>query len=144
MILTSSQNLAPLTSLRILSLPSNRLNAITGLETLVNLSELHISHNQLTSLAGLENNTRLTILDVSNNQIAHLSHLATLNELEEFWASSNQLSSFQEVEKELAGKESLQTVYFEMNPIEKNDPTGYRRKVRLALPQIRQIDASEC
>jgi protein phosphatase 1 regulatory subunit 7 len=34
-------------------------------------------------------------------------------------------------------------VYFEGNPLQTNGPALYRNKVRLALPNIKQIDASE-
>ena len=47
------------------------------------------------------------------------------------------------VEKELKDKENLNTVYFEGNPLQLKNPTLYRNKVRLALPQIMQIDASK-
>ena len=66
-----------------------------------------------------------------------------MTHLEEFWASSNQLSSFQEVEQELRDKAELETVYFEGNPLQTQGPAVYRNKVRLALPQVQQIDASE-
>jgi protein phosphatase 1 regulatory subunit 7 len=53
------------------------------------------------------------------------------------------LSSFEEVERELRDKEKLETVYFEANPLQLTSPALYRNKVRLALPQIKQIDASK-
>jgi protein phosphatase 1 regulatory subunit 7 len=93
-------------------------------------------------LSGLENNLALRVLDVSNNQIAHLVNLKHLTNLEELWASSNQLHSFEEVEQELGDKKNLNTVYFEANPLQLKNPTLYRNKVRLALPQVKQIDAS--
>lgn len=83
------------------------------------------------------------MLDFSNNQVSKLEHLSTLTNLEELWASNNQLSSFEEVERELKEKKNLQTVYFEGNPLQKNGPAVYRNKVRLAIPHIMQIDASE-
>ena len=46
------------------------------------------------------------------------------------------------MEKELADKKELNTVYFEGNPLQTKSPALYRNKVRLALPQINQIDAS--
>ena len=82
------------------------------------------------------------MLDVSNNQIWHLTDLQHLSQLEELWASNNQLDSFAEVERELADKEALNTVYFEGNPLQTRNAVVYRNKVRLALPQISQIDAS--
>jgi Leucine-rich repeat (LRR) protein len=83
------------------------------------------------------------VLDISNNQISKLENLSHLKNLEELWASNNQLSSFEEVERELRDKEDLSTVYFEGNPLQTRAPVLYRNKVRLALPQIQQIDASK-
>jgi protein phosphatase 1 regulatory subunit 7 len=42
--------------LRLLSIQSNRITKIEGLENLVNLEEFYISHNGLEKLEGLENN----------------------------------------------------------------------------------------
>lgn len=136
------KNLDALQNLRIISIQSNRLTNITGLSNLPNLEELYLSHNAITDLTGLENNTALRVLDFSNNQVSHLEHLSSLKNLEELWASNNQLSSFDEIERELKNKEKLQTVYFEGNPLQMNGPAVYRNKVRLALPQIVQIDAT--
>ena len=107
------------------------------------LEELYISHNALQSLAGLAHNTRLRVLEVSHNKITSLAGLAPLTELEELWASYNLVSDFAEVERELGDKKDLTTVYFEGNPLQLRAPALYRNKVRLALPQVRQIDASK-
>ncbi|KAL2007842.1 hypothetical protein VTN00DRAFT_7824 [Thermoascus crustaceus] len=140
--ITEMKNLDALTNLRIISIQSNRLTSITGLSNLKNLEELYISHNALTSLSGLESNTNLRVLDFSNNQVSKLENLSHLKHLEELWASNNQLSSFEEVERELKDKEELKTVYFEGNPLQTKGPALYRNKVRLALPQVMQIDAT--
>lgn len=115
-----------------------------GLSGLTSLEELYISHNALTKIHGLENNTKLRVLDVSKNQISKLENISHLKNLEEFWASDNQLSRFEEVERELRDKENLETVYFEGNPLQTQGPAVYRNKVRLTLPQVKQIDASKC
>ncbi|KAL4928535.1 putative protein phosphatase PP1 regulatory subunit Sds22 [Aspergillus undulatus] len=140
--ITEMKNLDSLSNLRILSIQSNRLTTLNGLSSLKNLEELYVSHNAITSLAGLESNTKLHVLDFSNNQVSKLEHLSHLTELEELWASNNQLSNFNEVERELRDKENLKTVYFEGNPLQTNGPVVYRNKVRLAIPQIMQIDAT--
>lgn len=137
------KNLSSLSNLKILSIQSNRITNIAGLSDLPNLEELYISHNALTDLTGLENNKNLRVLDFSNNRVTKLEGLAHLSQLEEVWASSNGLSSFEEVERELRDKEKLETVYFEGNPLQLQSPALYRNKVRLALPQIKQIDASK-
>jgi protein phosphatase 1 regulatory subunit 7 len=67
-----------------------------------------------------------------------------LEEIEELWASYNGFPDFGEVERELGGKGKLTTVYFEGCPLQLKAPALYRNKVRLALPQVVQIDASEC
>jgi protein phosphatase 1 regulatory subunit 7 len=134
--------LTTLSNLKILSIQSNRLTGITGLSSLKSLEELYISHNALTSLSGLESNTALRVLDISNNQISKLEGISHLTHLEELWASNNLLSNFDEVERELKDKKELETVYFEGNPLQTKGPAVYRNKVRLALPQIKQIDAS--
>lgn len=46
------------------------------------------------------------------------------------------------MEKELRGLKNLETVYLEGNPCQTNDRANYRRKVMLALPQVKQIDAT--
>lgn len=140
--ITEIRGLDTLTNLKILSIQSNRLEAITGLDKLVNLEELHISHNKLTEISGLDNNTNLRVMDVSNNPIEHLQGLSHLTQLEELWASNTKFSSFDEVEKELRDKQNLQTVYFEGSPLQRNQPVLYRNKVRLAIPHIKQIDAT--
>jgi protein phosphatase 1 regulatory subunit 7 len=130
-------------SLTILDLKSNRIrNFGDGLKALTNLEELYISHNALESLSGLENNLKLRTLDISNNKIDSLAGLGPHAELEELWASYNQIGDFREVERELADKKNLTTVYFEGNPLQLRQPALYRNKVKLALPQLKQIDAS--
>jgi protein phosphatase 1 regulatory subunit 7 len=75
--------------------------------------------------------------------VTKLEKISHLKRLEEVWASNNELSSFAEVERELKDKEDLETVYFEGNPLQTRGPAVYRNKVRLALPQVKQIDASK-
>lgn len=53
--------------------------------------------------------------------------------------NDNLLESWSDLD-ELKGAKGLETVYLERNPLQK-DPQ-YRRKVMLALPGVRQIDAT--
>lgn len=140
--ITELKGLSTLSNLTILSIQANRLHTITGLDSLTNLEELHISHNALTSIGtGLSQNTSLRVIDISSNPIKTLEGLETLTDLEELWASNCQLESFEQVEKQLADKEKLTTVYFEGNPLQRRQPALYRNKVQLSLPRIKQIDA---
>ena len=39
----------------------------------------------------------------------------------------------------------IETIYLEGNPLQKSDPSGYRRKVKLNMPEsLKQIDATLC
>ncbi|KAF1847585.1 L domain-like protein [Cucurbitaria berberidis CBS 394.84] len=140
--ITEIKGLDTLANLKILSIQSNRLRSITGLDKLGNLEELHISHNLITELSGLEHSTNLRVIDISANPVEHLTGLKGLKHLTEFWASNCKFSDFNEIEKELRDKEELETVYFEGNPLQRAQPALYRNKVRLALPQVVQIDAT--
>ncbi|OAQ73442.1 protein phosphatase 1 regulatory subunit SDS22 [Pochonia chlamydosporia 170] len=140
--ITELTGLGGLSSLRLLSIQSNRIRHLSPLKEVPQLEELYIAHNALESLEGIEGNVNLTILDISNNQIGSLKGLEGLSKLEEVWASYNQIGDFGEVEKVLKDKENLTTVYFEGNPLQLRGPALYRNKVRLALPQVSQIDAT--
>ncbi|KAG0651627.1 phosphatase 1 regulatory subunit SDS22 [Hyphodiscus hymeniophilus] len=141
--LTQIKGLDTLQNLKILSIQSNRIREITGLDKLPHLEELYISHNALTSLNGLEKVFGLRVLDISNNQVASMVGLKHLKDLEELWASYNSIGDFAEVEEQLSHMEKLNTVYFEGNPLQLRGPALYRNKIRLMLPQVKQIDASE-
>ncbi|KAG8690731.1 hypothetical protein FRC11_009476 [Ceratobasidium sp. 423] len=136
------QGLETLKALRVLSIQSNRITKLEGLEGLTNLEEFYISHNGLNKIEGLEKNAKLRTFDVSGNMITAVEGLSHLGELEEFWASDNQIATLNDLGRELSGIKSLTTIYLERNPCERADPTGYRRKIMLALPQVQQIDAT--
>ena len=97
----------------------------------------------LDSLEPLASATNLKIIDVSNNPITSLVGLEPLVNLEELWASNCKLDSFEEISRVLGDKQKLETVYLEGNPLETRQRALYRNKVKLALPQVRQVDASE-
>ncbi|KAI1119128.1 protein phosphatase 1 regulatory subunit SDS22 [Nemania sp. NC0429] len=140
--ITELRGLGGLPKLRLLSIQSNRIADLSPLREVPQLEELYISHNALENLEGLENNTNLTIIDISHNKVKSLKGLGGLKKIEEVWASYNEISDFADVETALADKENLTTVYFEGNPLQLRQQALYRNKVRLALPQIQQIDAT--
>lgn len=137
------ENLDCVINLRVLSIQSNRLTKIEGLDKLVNLEELYLSHNAITKIENLTHNTKLNVLDVTSNRISTLENLDHLTALTDFWCSYNQVSSFKEVESQLSKLPELDTVYFEGNPLQTENPTAYRRKLRLCLgPSLAKIDAT--
>lgn len=138
------KGLSTLTNLRTLSIQANRLTSLAGIEALPQITELYVSDNKIPSLEPLAACTRLEILDFQSNPIASLAGIEGLTALENVWASNCRVESFQEIERALRDKESLEEVYFEGNPVQRSGPVLYRNKVRLALPQVKKIDAGEC
>lgn len=137
------ENLSNLSNLKILSIQSNRLTKIEGLEHLKNLEELYLSHNGIEEIENLEENLNLQVLDVTSNKLTRLQGLQHLAKLTDFWCSYNQISSFQEIEQQLGKLPELECVYFEGNPVQTQQPTAYRRKLKLHLgPSLNKIDAT--
>ncbi|CAK7235447.1 protein phosphatase regulatory subunit Sds22 [Sporothrix curviconia] len=162
--ITSLDGLAGLPKLRLLSVQSNRIRDLSPLKDVPTLEELYVSHNALTSLTSLAGKPEaaaddankadtedaatpttlplLRVLDISNNQVTSFSGTEHLSALEEVWASYNRVVDFDDVERCLRDKAHLDTVYLEGNPLQLRGPALYRNKVRLALPQVTQIDAT--
>ena len=56
--------------------------------------------------------------------------------------NGNAIPDLRALEPELGKLATLETLYLEANPCQAADMTGYRRKIMLALPQLKQIDAT--
>ncbi|KAG0705654.1 L domain-like protein [Suillus ampliporus] len=136
------QNLDKLGRLKILSLQSNRIKKIECLDQLVDLEELYLSHNGVERLEGLDNNKKLRTLDVGANFILAIENISHLASLEELWLNNNKIPDLRALEPQLKDMASLETVYLEGNPCQQAEGTSYRRKIMLALPQVKQIDAT--
>uniref|UniRef100_A0A674HFS4 Protein phosphatase 1 regulatory subunit 7 n=1 Tax=Taeniopygia guttata TaxID=59729 RepID=A0A674HFS4_TAEGU len=142
------ENLSNLQMLQMLELGSNRIRVIENIDTLANLDSLFLGKNKITKLQNLDALTNLTVLSIQNkltmldiaaNRIKKIENISHLTELQEFWMNDNLVESWSDLD-ELKGAKNLETVYLERNPLQK-DPQ-YRRKIMLALPTVRQIDAT--
>ncbi|KAJ7170623.1 L domain-like protein [Mycena crocata] len=140
--ITKLENLGTLKRLKILSLQSNRITKLEGLEELDTLEELYLSHNGVERLEGLEHNLKLTTLDLGNNFIPELENISHLSHLQELWMSGNKIPTLHALDSQLKNITTLETLYLEGNPCQTTDMAGYRRKIILALPQLKQIDAT--
>ena len=137
------ENMSNLVNLRVLSIQSNRITKIEGLDKLTNLEELYLSHNGIEKIENLDHNTNLNVLDVTSNKLTKLENLSHLTKLTDFWCSYNHIATFEEISKELGKLPELDTVYFEGNPVQTQNMTAYRRKLKLNLgPSLTKIDAT--
>ena len=145
------QGLEQLNKLRRLDVQSNRLTTIENLTTQAPiLEELYLAHNGIddegasmdTGLA--LNFPNLNVIDMCRNRLTSTTPFAHLEGLEELWISGNQVSGWEDVkplqEAALAGKQSLETVYLEHNPVASE--FEYRKKLAEMLPSLNQIDAN--
>uniref|UniRef100_A0A0K0DH46 Protein phosphatase 1 regulatory subunit 22 n=1 Tax=Angiostrongylus cantonensis TaxID=6313 RepID=A0A0K0DH46_ANGCA len=141
--ITRIEGLESLKDLRLLSIPANRLTKLENLQALTNLEEIYLSDQGIEDISHLALLRKLRIIDISNNEVTSLDGISELKELTDLWANDNRISNWAEIDK-LSGLDKLDTVYLERNPIYESDRTAYRRKVMLALQQVKQIDATMC
>jgi len=135
-------------TLKILTLQENRISKIENLENLINLEEVYLGSNLIVNAEqAFDKNANLTMLDLScNKSLENLkSDLEYLDKLTDLWLNSCDFKSWQELDYSLSflKEKDLNTVYLEHNPIQEND-ASYRRKLKLILPKLIQIDATQC
>ena len=111
------------------------------MSTLCNLSELYLSYNLISDISGLGHLHSLTILDLGNNKIIEIKNISHLSKLEDIWLNNNQISSWHSI-NELESCKQLSCIYLEHNPISQ-DPM-YRKKLKLIIISLKQIDATQC
>jgi protein phosphatase 1 regulatory subunit 7 len=153
------QNLGCLKNLELLSLQRNRLTVMENLDELTSLNQLYISENGITEIQNLDKNIELTTLDLAQNKIKEIKNVAHLAKLEELWVlffkliecslifnfvvflqlNDNEVEKWANIDVLVSNKE-LKTIYLERNPVA--NESGYRRKIKLTIPWIVQIDAT--
>ncbi|GJS83953.1 protein phosphatase 1 regulatory inhibitor subunit PPP1R7 [Tanacetum coccineum] len=135
-----SINLCGLRCIKKLSLQSNRLTSMKGLEECVALEELYLSHNGIAKMEGLSTLANLRVLDVSSNKLAAVEDIEMLTCLEDLWFNDNQLASLDGIAEAVSGsREKLTTIYLEHNPCAKL--SNYVTALREIFPNIEQIDS---
>ncbi|KAL0308579.1 UNVERIFIED_CONTAM: protein phosphatase 1 regulatory inhibitor subunit PPP1R7 [Sesamum radiatum] len=133
-------NLCGLKCIKKLSLQSNRLTSISGLEECVALEELYLSHNGIEKMEGLCTLINLRVLDVSSNKLKEINDIKNLAKLEDLWLNDNQITSLDSIAEAVASsRENLTTIYLERNPCA-NSP-NYISTLRQIFPKIQQIDS---
>ncbi|XP_077292848.1 uncharacterized protein LOC143915901 [Arctopsyche grandis] len=135
------QNLDKLVNLDCLSLQNNRLIKIENLDKLIKLDQLYLSENQITVIENLSKNTLVTTLDLALNKIAKINNVSHMEILEEFWINDNLISDWSSIDY-LKNNKKIATVYLNKNPIA--DDPAYRRKLKIMIPSLTQIDATLC
>lgn len=156
------QGLESNTALKSLWLGKNKIETISGLETLVNLRQLDIQHNRITTLGdglrhlsgleelylawnaienlqGLPYPSNLNTIDLSKNQIASLEGAEQYTTLQELWLSNSLLATFESLAP-LSRLPALNCLYLEHSPIAKD--YEYRKTITKMIPTLQQLDAT--
>ncbi|KAL7239956.1 hypothetical protein ACSBR2_005757 [Camellia fascicularis] len=133
-------NLCGLKCIKKISLQSNRLTSMAGLEECIALEELYMSHNGIAKMEGLSTLINLRVLDVSSNKLTAIDDIKNLPRLEDLWLNDNQITSLEDIAEAVAGsRDKLTTIYLERNSCAKSP--NYMTTVRQVFPNIQQIDS---
>jgi len=133
-------NLCELKCIKKISIQSNRLTSMTGLEGCVALEELYLSHNGIAKMEGLSTLVNLRVLDLASNKLTMINDIECLSQLEDLWLNDNQITSLESIAEAVAGsREKLTTIYLERNPCAKTE--NYLTTLRQIFPNIQQVDS---
>lgn len=125
-----------------LSLSSNNIDRISGLNSLPNLKILSLGRNLIKRIEGLDGvKDTLEQLWISYNMIEKLGPLISLKRLRCLFIGNNLIASFGEIER-LAELPDLQELVLVGNPIhQQHASTGnWRREVVRRLPGLKKLD----
>eukprot|EP00817_Percolomonadidae_sp_ATCC50343_P006469 CAMPEP_0117419046 /NCGR_PEP_ID=MMETSP0758-20121206/704_1 /TAXON_ID=63605 /ORGANISM="Percolomonas cosmopolitus, Strain AE-1 (ATCC 50343)" /LENGTH=1291 /DNA_ID=CAMNT_0005199911 /DNA_START=513 /DNA_END=4388 /DNA_ORIENTATION=- len=138
----ASLQLYKLPNLRVLSLRSNEINKIEGLDGLYHLQELLLDKNKIRSIddkafSGCPN---LRLLHIEENSLRTLDGLKDLPNLHSLFLGCNRIVELPELEK-LAGLVRLKEIVLSYNPISKK--SLYRPSLIHRVPSLLFIDCKE-
>ncbi|KAL6422700.1 hypothetical protein ACFW04_010739 [Cataglyphis niger] len=135
-------NLAILTSVEKLSLSTNMIEKISGINSLKFLKILSLSRNNIKTFSGLEAlGDHLEELWISYNLIEKIKGVNALKALRVLYMGNNLVKDWAEFNR-LQEIPNLQDLLFINNPICENiDAESWRAQVIKRLPTLKKIDA---
>ncbi|XP_017755908.1 PREDICTED: dynein light chain 1, axonemal-like [Eufriesea mexicana] len=135
-------NLAALTAVEKLSLSTNMIEKISGINSLKNLKILSLGRNNIKTFSGLEAvGEHLEELWISYNQIEKIKGVNVLKALKVLYMSNNLVKDWAEFNR-LQEIPHLEDLLFINNPICENmDVESWRSQVIRRLPKLKKLDA---
>lgn len=124
-----------------LSLSSNNIDRISGLNNLPCLKILSLGRNQIKRIEGLDGvKDTLEELWISYNMIEKLHPLVSLKNLRILYIGNNLISSWSEVER-LAELPQLEELLMTGNPLQlKHNDGTWRKEVVKRIPALKKLD----
>ncbi|XP_059612180.1 dynein axonemal light chain 1-like [Phlebotomus argentipes] len=135
-------NLSKLVSCEMLSLSTNCIEKVAGLQGMKNLRILSLGRNNISSLAGLEVVAEtLEELWMSYNSLQQLTGLELLVKLRVFHVANNLIRNWSEVDK-IANHKNLEELVFAGNPLVEDieEEEEYFEMMKKRLPNIKKLD----
>ncbi|XP_076302198.1 dynein axonemal light chain 1-like [Lasioglossum baleicum] len=135
-------NLAALTAVENLSLSTNMIEKISGINSLKNLKILSLGRNNIKTFSGLEAvGEHLEELWISYNQIEKIKGVNVLKALKVLYMSNNLVKDWAEFNR-LQEIPHLEDLLFINNPIcESMDVESWRSQAVRRLPKLKKLDA---
>ncbi|XP_050084026.1 dynein axonemal light chain 1-like [Anopheles aquasalis] len=123
-----------------LSLSSNMIEKISGLNGMKNLRILSLARNYIKSLSGIEAiGETLEELWISYNQIDRLKGIESLRKLKVLYMANNSVRDWSELLK--IQMVPIEDLVFAGNPlVETLDEAAYFREMMKRLPQLKKLD----
>lgn len=131
---------------RFLSLSTNDIDKITGINGMRNLKVLALGRNNLKFLTGLDAvGDTLEQLWISYNNIEKLSGVEKLLKLKILYASNNKIKDWGELTR-LSTLPLLVDLLIRGNPVRKEEMTDdqYVKEVKKRVPQLKILDGDPC
>lgn len=97
--ITNINGIEKFINLTYLNLGSNNITDISSLKGLTNLKELELRSNEITDISSLKDLTNLTGLDISNNSITDLKILENYSKMEKLIVDGNNINNIEEFPK---------------------------------------------
>ncbi|KAJ8670224.1 hypothetical protein QAD02_001483 [Eretmocerus hayati] len=135
-------SLSTLVKVEKLSLSTNMIEKISGINALKNLKILSLSRNYIKTFSGLEAiGDTLEQLWISYNMIEKIKGVNALKALKVLYMGNNLVKDWSEFNR-LQDIPNLEDLIFNGNPLaENNDPDVYRTHVINKLPNLKKLDS---
>ncbi|KAK0080168.1 hypothetical protein PV325_000360 [Microctonus aethiopoides] len=135
-------NLSVLNTVEKLSLSTNMIERISGLDTLKNLKILSLGRNYIRTFSGLEAiGGHLEQLWISYNMIEKIKGVSALKALKVLYMGNNLVKDWSEFSR-LQEIPNLEELLFINNPICENlDTESWRNQAIRRLPNLKKLDA---
>lgn len=104
-----------------------------------NYKKASFNNKQLKNMPIIKHFNKIEILYLNDNDISTLSFCQDLQNLKELYMKNNKITDLKEIDY-LSLCKNLHTIYLKGNPIQLNNSQIYMKRIKRAVPSIKNID----